>query len=177
MWSDFTPGPRTVSHAIGSGKKTALAIDAFVNGWNKDEAQSVLLGSRGSISIDQWINPPPVGHHINRVVTYEDLNRSYFDPRPRKKMRQISNVSRRIGSFNEVNLGFSEKITLQEAERCFGCGTCSLCENCYTFCPDSSLWRKDQHETFEIDYEFCKGCGICALECPSRFIEMVREEK
>jgi pyruvate ferredoxin oxidoreductase delta subunit len=39
------------------------------------------------------------------------------------------------------------------------------------------VWRKDQHETFEIDYEFCKGCGICAHECPSHCIEMVREEK
>ncbi len=174
---DFTPGPRTVSHAIGSGKKAALAIDVYVTKRNEDRVESVLLGSRGSISIDQWINPPPVAHRSNRVVTYEDLNRSYFEPRPRERMRQISNVSKRIGSFNEVNLGFSEKMALQEAERCFGCGTCSLCENCYTFCPDSSLWRKDQHETFEIDYEFCKGCGICAHECPSRFIEMVREEK
>jgi 2-oxoacid:acceptor oxidoreductase delta subunit (pyruvate/2-ketoisovalerate family) len=174
---DLTPGPRTVSHAIGSGKKAALAIDAFVNGWNIDRAQSVFLGNRGSISIDQWITPPPDAHRSNRVVPYEDLNRFYFEPRPRERMRQIYNVSTRIESFDEVNLGFSKKMALQEAERCFGCGTCSFCENCYTFCPDSSVWRKDQHETFEIDYEFCKGCGICAHECPSHCIEMVREEK
>ena len=175
---DLTAGPRTVSHAIGSGKKAALAIDAFVSGWDRDRAKSVFLGNRGGLSMAQWINPPPAAtHRINRVVTYEDLNCSYFEPRPRERMPQISDVARGVGSFDEVNLGFSEKTAIQEAERCFVCGTCSFCENCYTFCPDSTVWRKDQHEVFEIDYEFCKGCGICAHECPSHFIEMVREEK
>ncbi len=174
---DFTPAPRTVSNAIGSGKKAALAIDAFINGWDKDRAQSVFLGNRGNLSIGQWINPPPTPQRSNRVVTYEDLNRFYFEPRPREEMPQISHVARRIASFDEINLGFSGERAIQEAGRCFGCGTCTLCENCYTFCPDSSVWREDPYETFEIDYEFCKGCGICAHECPSHFIEMVREEK
>ena len=127
--------------------------------------------------MEQWVNPSPTGHQSNRVVTYEDLNRSYFEPKPRERMPHISDTARRIGSFDEVNLGFSEEGALQESQRCFGCGACSLCENCYTFCPDSSVWRRDPHETFEIDYEFCKGCGICAHECPSRYIEMIREEK
>jgi len=174
---DLTPGPRTVSHAIGSGKKAALAIDAFINGWDKDLAKSVFLGNRGSLSMEDWVNPPPTARRSDRVVGYEDLNRLYFGPSPREGMPQIPDEARRIASFDEVNLGFPGEIAIQEAERCFGCGTCSLCENCYTFCPDSSVWRKDPHETFEIDYEFCKGCGICAHECPSRFIEMVREEK
>ena len=174
---DLTAGPHTVSHAIGSGKKAALAIDAFVRGWDIDQAKSIFLGNRGSLSMAQWINPPQATHRSNRVVSYEDLNPFYFEPRPRERMPRISNVARRVGSFDEVNLGFPEKRALQEAERCFGCGNCSLCENCYTFCPDSTVFKKDEHEIFEIDYEFCKGCGLCAHECPSHFIEMVREEK
>ncbi len=125
----------------------------------------------------QWINPPSITLRNDRVISYEDLNCLYFEPKSRERMPSISKVARRIGSFDEVNLGFPEKKALQEAERCFGCGTCSLCENCYTFCPDSSVLRKDEYETFEIDYEFCKGCALCAHECPSHFIEMVREEK
>jgi len=174
---DLTAGPRTVSHAIGSGKKAALAIDAFVRGWDKERTKSIFLGNRGSLSMAQWIKPLPATHRSDRVITYGELNCSYFEPRPRERMPHISNVAERVGSFNEVNLGFSEKRAIQEAERCFGCGTCSLCENCYTYCPDSTVWRRDQQETFEIDYEFCKGCGICAYECPSHFIEMIREEK
>ena len=127
--------------------------------------------------MEQWVNPPPAVRRNDRVIAYQDLNRLYFEPRPREGMPQIPDEARRIASFDEVNLGFSGEIVIQEAERCFACGTCSLCENCYTFCPDGSVWREDPHEHFEIDYEFCKGCGICAHECPSRFIEMVREEK
>lgn len=174
---DVTAAPRTVSHAIGSGKKAALAIDGFVRGWDKDQAKPIFLGNLGSLSIAQWINPPQATAGGNRVVSYEDLNRFYFEPRSREEMPKISNVAKRIGSFDEVNLGFPEKKAVREGERCFGCGTCSLCENCYTFCPDSSVFMKDGHEVFEIDYEFCKGCGLCAHECPSHFIEMVREEK
>jgi len=28
-----------------------------------------------------------------------------------------------------------------------------------------------------FDYDYCKGCGICANECPTKAIEMVRETK
>ena len=47
---------------------------------------------------------------------------------------------------------------------------CIDCENCIIFCPDSSVNK--QHD---IDYDFCKGCGICAHECPSDAIEMIKE--
>ncbi|AKB45854.1 Pyruvate:ferredoxin oxidoreductase, delta subunit [Methanosarcina sp. Kolksee] len=30
---------------------------------------------------------------------------------------------------------------------------------------------------FEYDYDYCKGCGICANECPADAIEMILEEK
>jgi pyruvate ferredoxin oxidoreductase delta subunit len=36
---------------------------------------------------------------------------------------------------------------------------------------------KHENEAYRIDYEFCKGCGICAHECTARAIEMVAEEK
>jgi pyruvate ferredoxin oxidoreductase alpha subunit len=31
-------------------------------------------------------------------------------------------------------------------------------------------------ERYAIDYDFCKGCGICAAECPCGAIEMVPEQ-
>lgn len=174
---DLTPGPRTISHAIGSGKKAALAIDALVVGRDRNAGKSAFLGGRGTLSMARWIDPPPAIDGSDRVIAFENLNCFYFEPRPREMRPQASDISRRLGSFDEVNLGFSRKRAVQEAERCFQCGMCTLCENCYTFCPDSALWWKDQRKAFEIDYEFCKGCGICAHECPSHYIEMVREEK
>lgn len=174
---DLVAGPHTVSHAIGSGKRAALAIDASIRGLEIGRAKSIFLGNQGSFSMARWIEPSSADKQSNRVVNFKDLNFHYWEPRPREKMPQISDIDVRAESFKEVNLGLSEKRAVQEAERCFQCGGCCLCDNCYTFCPDSVVWREGEEEGINIDYEFCKGCGICAHECPSHFIEMVREEK
>ena len=49
---------------------------------------------------------------------------------------------------------------------------CISCMNCWMFCPEGCISEK-----FEADLDYCKGCGICAQECPVKCIEMVKEEK
>ncbi len=44
---------------------------------------------------------------------------------------------------------------------------CVECDNCYIFCPEGSI-----NQEYGIDYDFCKGCGICSNECPVNAIEM-----
>lgn len=44
---------------------------------------------------------------------------------------------------------------------------CIQCLQCWINCPDSSILVKDG-KVVGIDYEHCKGCGICARECPPR---------
>jgi len=55
---------------------------------------------------------------------------------------------------------------------------CTHCLICWIYCPDSAIIVKDG-KVQGIDYRYCKGCGICAEECPPkiRAIKMVREEK
>lgn len=55
---------------------------------------------------------------------------------------------------------------------------CTHCLRCWIYCPDSSILVADGKVT-GIDYDHCKGCGICAEECPPKVkaIQMVREEK
>jgi Pyruvate/2-oxoacid:ferredoxin oxidoreductase delta subunit len=61
---------------------------------------------------------------------------------------------------------------MQEAERCLSCGTCNLCLQCVSFCPDSSIRPDGEKETVAVDLDHCKGCGICAYECPRGVITM-----
>jgi len=42
-------------------------------------------------------------------------------------------------------------------------------------CPDSAVIVIE--ETYIIDYDYCKGCGLCANECPTDAIQMIPEEK
>jgi pyruvate ferredoxin oxidoreductase delta subunit len=44
---------------------------------------------------------------------------------------------------------------------------------CWIFCPDVSILRTEK--TVEVDYYHCKGCGVCANECPVKAIDMVEE--
>ena len=51
---------------------------------------------------------------------------------------------------------------------------CTQCLLCWIFCPDTSVLQKDE-KVYGFDYDHCKGCGICAAECPAKCIEMVPE--
>jgi pyruvate ferredoxin oxidoreductase delta subunit len=51
---------------------------------------------------------------------------------------------------------------------------CIKCWRCWIFCPDATIIKNDVPT---VNYEYCKGCGICANECPVDAIEMTREEK
>ena len=61
---------------------------------------------------------------------------------------------------------------MQEAERCLSCGTCNLCLQCVSYCPDASIRPDGEKDTVAVDLDHCKGCGICAFECPRGVITM-----
>ena len=50
---------------------------------------------------------------------------------------------------------------------------CKNCLLCWVFCPEGVI--KKEKKCVDITYDFCKGCGICSNECPSKAIEMVKE--
>lgn len=50
---------------------------------------------------------------------------------------------------------------------------CNNCLICWIYCPEACIEKEGQ----VIDYRYCKGCGICAEECPTEAIVMVKEVK
>jgi formate dehydrogenase beta subunit len=84
-----------------------------------------------------------------------------------------SSVAKRIKDFSEINRGIPSEKGIEEAKRCFSCGVCRECDNCFYFCPDICVSKKDG--TYEFDYDYCKGCGICSHECCAGVIQMVQE--
>lgn len=55
-------------------------------------------------------------------------------------------------------------------DRCVKCGLCSL------YCPEGCIYPNDDGY-FVADLYYCKGCGICAVECWTKAITMVQEEE
>ena len=173
---DLATNQRTVAHAIGSGKKASMAIDSYLKGRDSEETvRQHLIGDGPSISIFNYLHPEEKPRNPH-VITFEELNMDYFEPA--KRQRGFKRLPReRKKAFIEVTSGLTENVALREAERCFSCGICNECENCYLFCPDVSILKKDEILSHQVDYDFCKGCGICFVECPRGAISLEEEAR
>jgi 2-oxoacid:acceptor oxidoreductase delta subunit (pyruvate/2-ketoisovalerate family) len=148
---DMVPSERTVTVAVGHGKKAARHIDA----WLRGEAYAA-----------------PEKHE---VATFDKLNAWYYADAP-KTVRPTLDLARRKSTFEEVQQGLDETNALYEARRCLSCGNCFECDNCYGICPDNAVIKLGPGSRFRFDYDYCKGCGMCAQECPCGAITMVAEE-
>jgi len=154
----------TVAEAIGSGKRAAIAIDKYLRG---EELSGFPPLDRPVRAFPKEVDPT--------VVSFDDLNPAYFEEIERMKIPQIPSEER-VRTFSEVNLGFSEEEAIVEAERCFSCGTCNLCDTCLIFCSDVAIARVDE-KGYEVNYDYCKGCGVCAEECPRYAISTIEEKR
>ena len=72
--------------------------------------------------------------------------------------------------------GLNEDNALFEARRCLSCGNCFECDNCYGICPDNAVIKLGPGMRFQFNLDYCKGCGMCAAECPCGAIVMTPEE-
>ncbi len=161
---DAATGFGTVAHAVGSGKRAALAIDRYLRGETLEGFPPLSQAMR---VVASDIDPT--------VVHFEDLNLAYFQEEPRTPQAQRA-AAERVKDLSEVNLGFTADQTQREAERCFSCGTCNECDTCWLYCPDVCILHRDG-SGYEVNYNYCKGCGICAQECPRTAITMEEELK
>jgi 2-oxoacid:acceptor oxidoreductase delta subunit (pyruvate/2-ketoisovalerate family) len=147
---DMVPSERTVTVAVGHGKKAARNIDAWLRG---------------------AVFTAPARHPI---ATFDQLNPWYYTDAPKTVQPQLDLIRRR-SSFEEVVGGLDETNALFEARRCLSCGNCFECDNCYGVCPDNAVMKLGPGKRFEFNYDYCKGCGLCMEECPCGAIEMVPE--
>jgi 2-oxoacid:acceptor oxidoreductase delta subunit (pyruvate/2-ketoisovalerate family) len=178
---DLVAQPRTVAHALGAGKRAALGIDhALRKAAGEDIAEvpvdDLRFGGLGNVSMTRWREDDPVVRHdsVNEVARFEDLNMDHFPRRPRHHGEQLApDLCRQ--DFTEVLAGLPLDAAMAEAKRCFNCGVCNTCELCLIFCPDLAITLRADGEGFDINYDYCKGCGVCNAECPRGAMDMTRE--
>jgi Pyruvate/2-oxoacid:ferredoxin oxidoreductase delta subunit len=147
---DMVPSERTVTVAVGHGKKAARHIDAWL---------------RGAV-------PAPAEKH--ELASIDKLNPWYYADAP-KTVRPMIETARRQNTFEEVQGGLDETNALYEARRCMSCGNCFECDNCYGVCPDNAVIKLGPGNRFKFNYDYCKGCSLCVTECPCGAIKMVPE--
>lgn len=102
-----------------------------------------------------------------QVVRFEDLNLNYFPKTPSIGLKEVA-LERSTSSFEEIVQPYTLEEARGEARRCFSCGACNGCDNCYRFCPDMAVVKRDG--SYEVNLEYCKGCLVCFEECPRHAI-------
>lgn len=174
LGGDVVNDRKTVVTAIASGKEAAVVIDAELRGRVMAEIwPRIRVGKKGAVSMNR-LSGGDRSLRQDHVVRFEELNTIYFQYQERKDRPRITLEERRTG-FDEVKMRISGSMAIKEAERCFHCGLCDQCDNCYLFCPDVSVLRDLREGSREINYDYCKGCGVCVVECPRN--AMVLEEE
>lgn len=150
---DVALGPASVIEAVADGKRTALAVDAYLGG------RSVDLPLRNMREVDRR-------GHLRRALTEA--------PRAPVELPTLPPVQRR-GSYAEVELPLTEEQAVAEAQRCLACGCgigCSLCRDVCIY--DAVLTVADKHV---VDPDECDGCGLCVYRCPNQNITMVQTRR
>jgi NADPH-dependent glutamate synthase beta subunit-like oxidoreductase len=145
--------PLMVVNAVGDGKRVAFNLDKVL--------RNVPLEPR-TVPIDVIVD-------LNR------MNMTYFPHFPRVKQAMLAPMARR-STQQEVILAYTEEQASEEASRCFSCGTCNACDNCYLVCPEPCIARPERSNgLYKILVNYCKGCRVCIEECPTGCLEGVPE--
>jgi NADPH-dependent glutamate synthase beta subunit-like oxidoreductase len=136
--------------SIGQGRKAAEAIHANFQGMQPKAPENGEMIRAEKLKVD-WYEP--IERHHRRVKEPED---------------------RLAHPFDEVDLGLADEDALAESVRCFSCGKCFGCENCWMYCQNNVFAKATPPEHghfFRIaKIEMCDGCKKCWEECPCGFI-------
>ncbi len=145
--------PLMVVNAVGDGKRVAFNLDKVMQG--------------------EPLQPRTIA--IDVLMDLNRMNMTYFPHFPRVQQGMLSPVTRRKTQ-DEVIQAFSEEQAVEEANRCFSCGTCNACDNCYLVCPEPCIARPERSNgLYKILIDYCKGCRVCIEECPTGCLEGVPE--
>jgi NADPH-dependent glutamate synthase beta subunit-like oxidoreductase len=147
---DMVPSDRTVTAAVGHGKKAARHIDAWLRGHDYRPSAK----------------HPIVSFAMMKLPIYSDADRSE---------QRMSPVEKRVTGFAEVLAGLSEGEASYEAKRCLSCGNCFECDQCYAACPEQAIEKLGPGRRYRYLYDRCTGCAVCFETCPCHAIEMIPE--
>ena len=150
VWTDA--GGATSSAGVFAGGDAA-SLQRFVT-------HAIGMGKRAAIGIDRWLQGEPASQPAAEKPVGRAQVNTFYHPR-----------APRIAGGRDAAAAVEQ--ALAEAARCFSCGECTFCDNCFKYCPDMAVQRLLGGYAIAADY--CKGCGLCVRECPTGAIEMQEE--
>jgi NADPH-dependent glutamate synthase beta subunit-like oxidoreductase len=149
---DAVRGPQSIIEAIADGKQAAISIDLFIKG------RDLKLG-RGE-----------------KLITNTNPQKEVYNKIDPVQMPRLD-AQQRVDSFDEVQLGLTEEMVIEEAKRCINCGSC-----CVQACPHGVM--QFNHEIIKaVKCDLCvekrgrNEAPACSLVCPTHCIVWGDPEK
>jgi NADPH-dependent glutamate synthase beta subunit-like oxidoreductase len=147
---DMVPGERSVTIAVGHGKKAARYIDGYLR---------------------SQPYTPEVKHPL---IGFEKLHTWYRTVAPKREQFHLSLVEA-TKDFSEIVSGLTATEAQYEASRCYSCGNCFECDGCFGACPEGAVIKLGPGKRYHFNYTLCTGCAVCYEQCPCHAIEMINE--
>jgi NADPH-dependent glutamate synthase beta subunit-like oxidoreductase len=147
---DMVPAERSVTVAVGHGKKAARHIDAWLKSGTYEKTP------------------------VRGDATFDKL-RLWFTRDVAQRAQERMPLTARRESFGEVVQGLTADEAVFEAKRCLSCGNCFECDACFGACPEDAITKLGTGLRYRFEYDRCTGCAICFEQCPCHAIEMQPE--
>ncbi len=185
---DFVTGPTTMIESAGHGKKTAYAIDRYLDG-----RTDVTVTPNVKIT-SSWRHEMP--------ELYDVLPRQHIPVLP--VAARMPSTDPTVNFTTQVELGYEATAAVAESTRCLMCNyniwfdpfRCVLCGACADVCPEGVIHMLDvnqlktegllpeieeaygwsQGAAMVLDEERCIRCALCVKRCPFDAITMERFE-
>ncbi len=177
-WHGLLDGGDTLIHTDGRWRTSVSGIFAGgdVASMDRFVTAAVGMGKQAAWEIARHIEAgagePRDAGPGEAEVPFSAVNSHYYPLSPRRKPANAE-VAIRLHGFEQVQGSLAAQEAVAESARCFSCGTCIYCDNCYFYCPDMAITKLERG--YEVKTDYCKGCGLCVAECPTGSIVM-REE-
>ncbi|NND36125.1 MAG: FAD-dependent oxidoreductase [Gammaproteobacteria bacterium] len=159
---------KLASHVWAGGDDLGPGIAALATAQGRQAAEAAhaeLLG----LSVADGRPEEPVSPDQIKAGYYEQ--QGPLDPPRRPKEEWLRRPD------DEIDRTIDSEQALQEATRCFSCGNCFGCQQCWMYCNAGSFLRLSQASPgnyFTLNMDACEGCGKCIEVCPSGFLSVRR---
>jgi NADPH-dependent glutamate synthase beta subunit-like oxidoreductase len=147
---DMVPSERTVTTAVGHGKKAARHVDGWLGGLLEPAGPKHELVTAGMLHL-------------------------WYDAEARRSLQPALDLAHRRSTFDEVVHGLDAGAVHYEAQRCLSCGNCFECDGCLSACPEHAVIKLGPGQRYAFDLEKCTGCAVCFDQCPCAAITMIPE--
>lgn len=138
--------------------------------------EAIVHGRRAAETVDARLRGLPEDRQDTRpAVGSERIVFEFHEPKPPALPTHVVPAARLTDPHAEVSQGITMEQVLEEASRCFSCGDCFGCQQCWMFCTPGCFTKIEEPEPgmyFTQSLDECERCGKCIEVCPCGFLDV-----